>query len=89
MKAMTVKQYEVIRKYSRRQMERFYQGVFQLGIDNGVRQVAAASACWMDTELFDLLRGEHIGEERARRIVEKIMSRYGGDISELGEGEEL
>lgn len=86
MKAISVKRHREIQRYSRNQMERFLQGVFQCGIQNGVQQVTAASSCWTDQEIYELLRGEKIGEDRAWRIVGKIMSRYGGDIAGLGEG---
>lgn len=38
----------------------------------GIREGESEGAWWTDEQIYRLLRSERIGEERARRIVEKL-----------------
>ena len=43
--------------------------VYEAGVEEG----ESTGSWWTDVEIFDLLRSERIGAERAQRIVEKLV----------------
>lgn len=47
---------------------------FQMGIEEGESE----GAWWTDEEIYQLLRAERIGAERAQRIIDALLSREEG-----------
>ncbi len=75
----SLQQYTRIKKMSfpqfRRWMTEFGQACFTEGLRTGEKE----GAWWSDDEVYQILRAEHIGHERARRITDRLAEGSGTD----------
>ena len=61
-----------VRRMELNEFNRWVTSVYTSGFDDGLD----VGQMWGDVEIFDLLRSEHIGVEKAVRIVEKLLRVY-------------
>ena len=66
-----------VKKLSYRQFKEWLlsygKAAYQMGLAEGENE----GAWWSDDEIFQILREERIGAEKARRIIEKLLEREG------------
>ena len=69
----SVRLFSEIKKMSFRQFDTWLTQYgfecFQTGLHEGEKE----GVWWADTQIFDLLRSEKIGEDRANRIIKKLL----------------
>lgn len=70
-KPLSFHELKEIRRFTLNDFNRWFRDVYEAGLNAG----AAYGALWRDDEIYMLLRSERIGEERAWRIVEKLLER--------------
>jgi len=58
-----------VRKMELNEFNRWVTSIYKSGFDDGLD----VGALWSDEDIYELLRSEHIGVERAARIVERLL----------------
>ena len=73
----TIDLFGKVKKMSYKQFREFhgkYGGAGrEMGYDERYEEAMGVGQLWTDEEIYRLLRSEKIGEERARRIVDKLL----------------
>lgn len=75
MKLINYQDFKRIQRLSLNDFNRWVQSIYKSGFSDGLEEGGWIS----DGEIFVILRSEKIGEERANRIVDKIIKSCGGD----------
>ena len=65
-------QYNKVKKMSLLQFRQWLQAYGQACYEEGLRTGEQEGAWWSDVEIYQVLRGERIGADRARRIMQKL-----------------
>ena len=67
-----------MKKMSVRQFRKWVVSYGRASYEAGLREGEAEGAWWSDDEIFRILRSERIGEEKAHRIISKLLERKEG-----------
>ena len=69
MKPASFSDMKKVRKMELNDFNRWVTSIYTSGFDDGLD----VGSTWTDAEIFDLLRSERIGAEKAQRIVDKLL----------------
>lgn len=69
MKPASFSDMKKVRKMELNDFNRWVTSIYTSGFDDGLD----VGSTWTDTEIFDLLRSERIGAEKAQRIVDRLL----------------
>ena len=64
-----------VKKMSYRQFKEWIVEYGKVAFQMGLEEGEAVGAMWSDEEVFQLLRSERIGAEKAQRIIDKLLER--------------
>ena len=64
--------YTKVRKMSFNEFRKWLEGCAMAYFEEGLRTGEAEGAWWSDEQVYDVLRAEKIGPERARRIASRL-----------------
>ena len=85
MKDIELAQLKKVKKMPPAQLMEWLIAFGKACFEDGLRTGEAEGAWWSDEQVFEMLRSEKIGAERARRIAQKLADGPDGSPTEKGD----